>query len=864
MVGRCRTGALAGVAVATALLIPGRASAQTAEHVFVFVIDGIRASEAADAPGLGVLGPLAHMADGGSILTRVDITGQTVTLPAHHTLLTGTWSDYGGTRPYEERTYHLPRSPTLFEAYRRHTGADQASTWLIGNTAYIHDLTHSFMPGYGETYAASRGVSYEPDTKDAWAWEQVDEALAQGEVDLMLVNLHEVDRRGHANEWDNYVGKGIEAAEGIADFWQRLQDDPVYAGSSVLIVTSDHGRHHDDIESGWISHGCYCRGCRNVFLLALGPGIRGSNVDDTAVSFLDIAPTIAQLMDFPMPYARGRVLTEILEGGELLSRGAGGDYRPQLARAGERLVRVHERHEPALDDAAGAHRVLAELSDDAGASWTEAPLVADDAWIQLAPMVRSHGDEALIGWLEQLAGGERVYSRLARLDPSEDTVDEVFEHEMTSTGTPASNLAVAGGGDDLVLAESNARNGITMFWLSDDGGRSWSETGPGPYVNGRYFPRDWTQMQAHDAWIAVFSAHITDWIEPEKPNDNTEVFVVRSESAGLEWGPALKLSMGPEPSIQPRLARTSDGILHAVWSDMESGSFQLTYAHSLDDGQDFSVPVQLTDAPLAAWEPALATDGERLLIAWSQFDGPDDASIHVAQLDGEVLVDELSLGTPGRVARTPSLVPMGDCTSVLTWSESDRVGPWELGIERVESSPIGATSIAATLDPPTVPAGGVKTLVRLGLELEIGPDDPGIDGLTVLLPAPFSLAYVGEVALDGYQIGATAHTEGPELTLLLDEPALLDGARIDLSLAVITPDQTDQEVVLEVEARHGRLGCPVPVSGELALATVPAGIAALPPAPDEGCRCHASGGASAGALALLLGLAVSTVSRRRR
>jgi len=854
------TAGLAAVALALAAAAP--ADAQTVEHVFLFVIDGIRASEGFDDPSHGALAPLADLVEQGTVLTRLDITGQTVTLPAHHALVSGNRSDYGGTQPYEARINHGPRTPTLFEAYRRATGAGQGSCWVVGNTGYLHDTASSMMPGYGELYGASRALTYETLIEDDWAWDQVDEILADEEVALMLVNLHEVDRKGHEVDWDGYMGKADAAAARIAEFWDRLQADPVYAGTTALMVTTDHGRHLDEEESGWISHGCHCRGCRNAFLLAVGPGIRAGVQDDAVSSFLDLAPTVAHLMGFAMPYARGRVLTEILEDGDSVSRGPGGQHEPRLTRAGERLIRAHELHDPSLADDQGAHRVVVEVSEDHGESWTEL-FRGDDGWIQSGPMVRSHGTMALVGWLEQWAGGEEVRSRLARVDPAAGTVTELFDHEMTSSATSTSNLVVAGRGEPLVLAENNANSGITRFWLSEDDGDTWEENGPEPFVNPRYFPRDWQQMQAHEAWVAVFSAHVNGFLHPDIPNENTQVYAVYSANAGEEWNDEVAVSDGVEPSIQPRVVRSADGTLHLVWSELVQGTFQLSYAHSTNNGLGFSAPLPLTDAPLMAWEPALATDGDRVIVAWAQAHETDRASIKVAQVDSEGLWDEQTVPGLGGMARMPALVTLGDCTSVVTWSEGDLETPWALHSERVVSSPIGATAATAQLSPASVPTGGTSERVTLSLELTLDEDDSGVDRIHLFVPHPFAFGEIAGVAIDGDPVDAIPYREGPELSFQLDELVTHDGARIDVALDLTADGAVGSEGVLEVTVLHGKLGCPVIADGELTLRVVPADDIEPPPGGDEGCECGVGGSRRAVAVGALAGLAVWLVRRRR-
>lgn len=868
---RTSTGRHAALALATGLALSAATSApaQSAEHVFVFVIDGLRASEGFDDPASEVVAPLlTQLAPQGSLLTGLDITGQTVTQPAHHALVTGTWSDYGGAPPLETRRFHVPRSPTIFEAYRRHSGAAQDSCWIVGNTDYIHDLTHSFMPGFGRPHGGSRAISYDVLTEDPWTWQRIDQILAAGEVDLMVVNIHETDRKGHAGEWENYMGRAGAAATGVVALWEQLQQDPVYAGNTAFLVTTDHGRHLDDVQAGWISHGCACRGCRSAFLVAVGPGIRAGFQSDVVTSLQDIAPTAAQLLGFQMPFARGRVLTEILEDGESLPRGVGGAFRPQLASAAGLHVRAYERFDPELNDDQGAHQVVAEASTDGGGSWTEV-YSGELGLMQGAPTLWSAGDQVYLGWVEQFAGGDDEYSRLLRIDPDSLTTEDLFDHPLVSSISPIANVALAEDGQVALLAEHNPRNDITQFWTSDDGGSNWTES-EHMYASPGYFSRDWSHLAVGEgAWVAVYSAHTNDDLDPEDPNDNTEIYVVRGEGSTPEWDHATVISSGPEPSIQPQLARTEDGVLHVVWADLASDRFQVQYARSTDDGMSFSAPVQLTDAAVAAWEPALAAEDRRLFLAWSQFDTPQEAAVHLARIHEDWLVDEQVVSAPGELARTPRLQPLGDCTALVAWSRGDLSSAWGLETEHLITTPLPLQSAEGSLEPGEITVGAGTVTLTLTLMLSVAEDDRGVDRVHIRVPALLSPGDLQGVAVDGDPVDATGAVDGQILSVELAEIIEHDAARIDVTFDVVPPDEGDEMVVFEVELEQGAVSCPVAASGDLYVQLEEAVTAddddsSTSPPDNKNCNCRVDGAGPAGvALAFVLAAGLGILRRRR-
>ena len=253
-----------------------------------------------------------------------------------------------------------------------------------------------------------------------------------------------------------------------------MQADADYRDRTALLVTTDHGRHLLDVEDKWVSHGCSCRGCRRSFLLAVGPGIREGLVSEEFYSSLDLAPTVAHLLGLPFPYHRGRVLTEILTDGDDVPPGPGSHFEPSLAGDGSLAVKLSEWQDPAVADADGGQRVVVELSEDQGESWT-AHLTEPGPAIQRSPAAWTDGDVVVVGWVELAAGGEPWTVRLRRLAPEDDDWVEVLAEPMLGASSPVGNLVLTTDHDGVLwLFENNSLNERVRIWTSDDRGDSWS------------------------------------------------------------------------------------------------------------------------------------------------------------------------------------------------------------------------------------------------------------------------------------------------------------------------------------------------------------------------------------------------------
>ena len=853
------------LALASALVSAGAASAQQVEHTFIFVIDGVRASEGFDDPShLYVSALYDDLAPQGSLLTNMEVRDQPVTVPAHQSLISGTWADYANLSPYEEREYFAQRFPTLFESYRMQTGAPADSCWLVGNTPLIHDSAHSLMPGYGGDYAARRALDYGGHEQDSFTWDGLETAMADGEVALALINLHEVDRHGHSDSWLGYSSKIEEGSENIVEFWTRIQIDPVYQDNTLLIVTTDHGRHDDGVLSGWIDHGCSCRGCRQVFLLAIGPGIRQGFVSDEPVSFLDIAPTVAHVMGVDFPYHRGRILTEILMAGASVEQGPGGlgSFNPWTVSRDGLTVRVSEKQDPDVLDSQGAQLVNTEISEDGGESWDEYS-TAGNPTIQLAPVAWTDGEIVLVGWQELPTGGEEWSVRLRRLGGESADWEEVLFEPMDGSATPVSNLALTESDGELYLAEMNSRQETLRMWSSDDRGLSWSEDLIN-YTIDRYFPRDVDAERIDGTWVVSYSAHAEGPPNLDDNNDNTEIYWIVSDDEGDTWEGEHRLTDDDAPSIQPELALTPDGVLHLIWADMEEGSFQLYHAESTDEGATFSVPTQLTFDSLGAWEPAAAVDGERLYIAWSQFDAVDEATVHLAALEDDALVEERVLGGDAALARTPHLAPLGDCTSLLTWSHSDLDDGWELSSSVLTTAGVPVAGATGSLAPDSVVAGST-TLLQLTIDLSVDDENRGTDRVEVGVPSGLSANGTAELTVDGDAVEGTASIEGTTLWFELAEPVTEDGAQLVLGFEVDVQAEPFDGAEFTVILHDGTEPCPVSVQGSFTISAEAFGDDDDSATGDDGdCSCSAVGGGEHAALIVLLLFGAFHGTRRTR
>lgn len=287
------------VALLMFALILAASLAVCEQHVIIVVMDGVRYSESLGAKETYMPHVWNDLRPQGAIFTNFRNEGWTITCPGFSSILTGNWQHIAndGSQPFSD--------PTIFEAYRKATGAPEQSCLVVSGKAKLHVLTHSTDTAYGEQDGASFVSNKTGDNLETYKNLLAD--MQAFHPHLVIVNLAETDLLGHAGKWEEYLAAIRQADSLLEDLWNVIQSDPVYKNTTTLFVTNDHGR-HDDQHGGFKNHGDSCEGCRHIMLLALGPRFQaGSVVTDTAYQ-VDIAPTAAELLEFPFGNVTGKSL----------------------------------------------------------------------------------------------------------------------------------------------------------------------------------------------------------------------------------------------------------------------------------------------------------------------------------------------------------------------------------------------------------------------------------------------------------------------------------------------------------------------------------------------------------------------------
>jgi hypothetical protein len=289
---------------------------------------------------------------------------------------------------------------------------------------------------------------------------------------------------------------------------------------------------------------------------------------------------------------------------------------PQVAAAGDRLVAVWSA--PGTPSRWGGP-LAAAVSDDAGATWREAPPPAGTGFggaHGFADLAVGVGGPVFLVWLDSRDGAQglraSVSPDLGRIWHDPVTVD-------ARTCECCANRLLASGGEQAAVLYRDKDPRDMAVARTADGGRTWTRAG----VAGAFA---WTFEGCPEVGGALAPATGSDalralvWTGAE---GHAGLYVVSSADAGRTFGPPRRL--GGATARHGDLAAHGERLL-AVWQALEVGDAAVIASTSADGGTTWDAPQRLSAASVRAGQPLVAATGEgRFLVVWTEKSGAGPA-----------------------------------------------------------------------------------------------------------------------------------------------------------------------------------------------------------------------------------------------
>lgn len=281
------------------------------KNVVVVVVDGARYTETWGDPSHKYIPKRYALLQQGVLCNAIYNDGTTTTVPGHTAVATGFYQYI----PNDGTAY--PEKPSFFQHWLQKYQQPASKAWVIATKDKLEVLSDCLQPDWQGKFrpmadcgVGGLGTGYR---EDSVTFRKLQAVLTQNHPQLVLINFKQPDAAGHAADSAGYLKGIINTDTYISQLWDRLQSDDFYKDKTALFVTNDHGRHTAGHLNGYVTHGDSCDGCKHIELFALGPDFKRNYVSNVRYGQIDIASTVAALMKIEMPFANGKVISDIFQ-----------------------------------------------------------------------------------------------------------------------------------------------------------------------------------------------------------------------------------------------------------------------------------------------------------------------------------------------------------------------------------------------------------------------------------------------------------------------------------------------------------------------------------------------------------------------
>jgi hypothetical protein len=195
--------------------------------------------------------------------------------------------------------------------------AAKACAKLARTTSHIsrQGLRSNKARDFLETEYAKWKAACDTTSHDAFLTDMAIASMRKLAPEVIAVDFGEIDC-AHYGSWSRYVEAIRRTDELTWRLWQAAQQIDAYRGRTLLLILPDHGRELDRPGHwGFIHHSNFYtnegadEGCRRVWMLALGPGIKPGSQTDRPVPITAAAATGLEFLGLePSPGAQTSVL----------------------------------------------------------------------------------------------------------------------------------------------------------------------------------------------------------------------------------------------------------------------------------------------------------------------------------------------------------------------------------------------------------------------------------------------------------------------------------------------------------------------------------------------------------------------------
>jgi predicted AlkP superfamily pyrophosphatase or phosphodiesterase len=281
------------------------------KNVIIIVIDGPRYSETWGDSSFSNIPQMKNISESGVLFTNFYNNGATNTIPGYASITTG------NNQEISDLGIGTPKFPSIFQYWNKKYSKSYPVSRIFASKdklAVLSDCIDTSFKGYYRPYIVCgvNGTGVGSGFRNySITLRRTLNALRTEHPRLLLLSFREPDFSAHQNNWMAYIDGIKNTDNSVYQIWDFIEKDNYYKGKTEVFITNDHGRHLDNVNDGFVSHGDTCDRCRHISLLVLGPDFKRGDVITNSKELIDIPATIAEILRFPMPTRHRKILSEL-------------------------------------------------------------------------------------------------------------------------------------------------------------------------------------------------------------------------------------------------------------------------------------------------------------------------------------------------------------------------------------------------------------------------------------------------------------------------------------------------------------------------------------------------------------------------
>ena len=243
-------------------------------------------------------------------------------------------------------------------------------------------------------------------------------------------------------------------------------------------------------------------------------------------------------------------------------------------------------------------------------TWT--PTESENPALCLDPSQHIH-----VVWQDKQSGNFEIYHKKSSNMGNSWSATHRLTYSSGPSETPAIDIS-SGGVIYVVWSDSSSGNGDIYLKKSTDGGSTWSALNRLTWNNG----------DSKNPRIKIDSGGTLHMAWQDKTPGNFEIFYRRSTNGGATWSALKRLTWTSGNSYHPALDTGGDGRVHVLWDDVSSGTAEIYYKNSSDNGVTWPGAQRLTYNSGDSWAcSVMVKSSANIHVFWSDLT-PGDAEIY--------------------------------------------------------------------------------------------------------------------------------------------------------------------------------------------------------------------------------------------